>query len=77
MQTFQPNYFMPAVLISTIEFLPFYITFGDLDLGWRSLSQHEAKRVDFIFSHSFELNGIQLNLVTKQCKLKNMETSFE
>ena len=42
-QIVQPIFFIPTMLIDTIDFLPFDTTFTDFDFACGSLGQHEAK----------------------------------
>ena len=48
---------------------PFYNTFSDLDLGWGSQSQWKAVPFDVIFSHTFQLIKMKLDVVLKQFKM--------
>ena len=61
MQTFQPNFCIPAVLTGTIDFLSF--VHSDLDVGWGSQGQRKAKPVGFIF---LRLIRMKFGVVLKQ-----------
>ena len=67
-QIFQPNSFIPAMLVCTIDFY-LSITLCDLDLGCWSHDQNKVKPVDFFLSHTFRLNGIKFTVLVKQFRL--------
>ena len=66
---FSTNFFIPAVLIGTIDFYHFYTTLADLHLALGSQGQCKAKHLGFIFSHCFKLIGTIFDVVLKQFKL--------
>ena len=57
------------MLIGTIDFLPLDITFTDLELSWASQGLRKAKLLGFIFSQSFQLIMIKIDLVLDQLRL--------
>ena len=59
LDTFQPNTFIPAILRHRWLLL-FYATFIDLALGWK------GKPLGFMFSFTFQLNGMKFGVVMKQ-----------
>ena len=60
-QTVEPN-----LLIGTIDFYHFMPL---TDHAWGSQGQHEAKPIGVFFSHSFDLIGMNFDVVMKQLKL--------
>ena len=70
--TFQPDSFIPIMLIGTIDlyhfniFIPLSVT---LTLAGRSQGQCKAKPVEFIFMHTFQLNGLKFHMAIKQLEL--------
>ena len=71
MQTFQPIFFTPAMLIGTIDlyhFIPLLLTLA-------LPGQCKAKPLGFIFSHTFHLIRMKFDLLLKQFKL-NIQILF-
>ena len=63
--TFQPFFFVPAMLIGTIG-LPFYVTFTGLDplTGCYKICKKQQP-LGFIFSHSFQLIRMEFGKVSR------------
>ena len=58
-QTFQPNSFIPTMLIGAIDFshlIPLSVTLTWLGRGGGSQGQHKVETVDVIFLDPFQLN---------------------
>ena len=55
---------LQAPLTSTI-----FVTFSGLDLGLGSQGQGKAKPVGFLFSHTFQVNGVKFDVMVNQFKL--------
>ena len=68
-QIFQPDCFYTRLVNRHHWLLPFYTTFNDLDLAWRSKGQRNAKPVGFILLHIFPINGMKLDIMLKQFTL--------
>ena len=66
---FNHFFFLPAMLIDTINSYQFFSTFTDLDLAWGSQAQRKAKPISFILSHTFHLIRMKFDVMMKQFKL--------
>ena len=76
-QTVQPNFFIPALLIDTIDFyhcIPFSLTLT-LSRGQVSLMAY-AKPICFIFSDIFHLIRMKFDFVMKQFKVNILRLPF-
>ena len=66
--TIQPDFFIPVLLIGTVNFYQF-LTCTDLDLAWGSQGQHKAKPIGIIFLHTFHLIRMKFDVAMEQFKL--------
>ena len=69
-KTVRPIFFIPAMLIGTIDFT-FYTAFNDLNLAWGSQGQHKAKLIAYIFSNTSHLMRVkfEIDVMMKQFKV--------